>query len=90
MGAMISSLARVQCDWTPLHIASFNGYTAIAALLLEKGADVHAKDSVSGGCRDVWAPSARQYNPYIAAVMAAVCCAVVSQAMQRRRYANSA
>ena len=41
----------------------------IAALLLEKGADVHARSNVSVCCRDVWAPSARHSRP-IAAVAA--------------------
>jgi len=37
---------------------------AIAALLLEKGADANAKNKVSCGCRDVWVPSARHSSPY--------------------------
>ena len=82
--ALLSSLARVQYDRTPLHYATMYGRTPTVALLLEKGADVRAKDIVSGGCRDVWAPSAR-IAAHIAAVVAAVCCAVVSQTVQRRR-----
>ena len=60
----LSSLAHVQDGRTPLHYAAMIGHTATAALLLEKGADVHAKNNVSGGCRDVWAPSARHSSPY--------------------------
>ena len=73
--ALLSSLARVQDGETPLHDAAYNGHTAIAALLLKKGADVHAKDKVSGCCRGVLAPSARHCSPHS---FRSGCCAVQS------------
>ena len=38
---MISS---AQNGWTALHEAAFNGHTALAALLLDRGADVNRAD----------------------------------------------
>ncbi len=41
----------MQGELTPLHVAADEGHTEVAALLLDKGADIEAKD-------DVRAPSA--------------------------------
>ena len=43
--------ARLQDESTPLHEAAYNGHTAVASLLLDRGADVGAKDNVSGVVR---------------------------------------
>ena len=50
-------------DWTPLHSAAYSGQTQIAVLLLQHGADVHAKDNKG------WTPlhrTARNGNTEIA------------------------
>ena len=39
---------------TPLHWAAREGHTAVAQLLVERGADLHAKDNVSGGGSGGW------------------------------------
>ena len=36
-----------QDGWTPLHLASYNGHMDMAVLLVEKGADLNAKNEVS-------------------------------------------
>ena len=36
-----------QDKWTPLHYASQNGHTEVAALLVQGGADVNARTKVS-------------------------------------------
>ena len=36
-----------QNQWTPLHWASQEGHTEVAALLVQGGADVNARDEVS-------------------------------------------
>ena len=74
--ALLSSLARVQYGETPLHNAAYCRHTATAALLIEKGAEVHAKDGVSGGCRDVGALCLLEETHIEAAVAAAFCAAV--------------
>src|SRR6202012_1590455 len=35
---------KEQGRWTPLHLASYNGYLEIVHLLLERGADIHAQN----------------------------------------------
>ena len=48
----------MQLGKTPLHDAADKGHIAIAALLVEKGADVNAMDDVSGdsvGVSILWA-----------------------------------
>ena len=48
--------------WTPLHHAVFEGHTAAAKLLIDAGADVHAKDE------DAWTPlHSAVYNGHTAA-----------------------
>ena len=37
----------IQHEWTPLHLASYNGNTDIVKTLLAHGGDIHAKDIVS-------------------------------------------
>lgn len=34
-------------QWTPLHFACSNNHAEVERLLLEKGADIHAKNEVS-------------------------------------------
>ena len=36
----------IQNHQTPLHLAAKEGYTDIVQLLIDKGADIHAKDKV--------------------------------------------
>ena len=38
----------MQDNWTPLHKAASSGQEAVAGLLLGAGADVNARDNVSG------------------------------------------
>ena len=48
MSILISShISITQPNRTPLHFAAEKGHTSIVQLLLQAGADVHAKDSVS-------------------------------------------
>ena len=37
----------LQDHQTPLHFAAYNGHTDTVKILIEKGADVNAKDEVS-------------------------------------------
>ena len=41
--------ARLQDGSSPLHKAAYYGQTPVASLLLDRGADVDAKNNVSGG-----------------------------------------
>ena len=45
-GAISLPLMFPQYGWTVLMLAAFNGKTATATLLIEKGADIEAKDIV--------------------------------------------
>ena len=38
--------SSLQSECTPLHYAAENGHTEVVSLLLEKGADIEAKDPV--------------------------------------------
>ena len=40
--------AKGKNGWTPLHIAAANDHNELAELLIEKGANVNAKDGIGG------------------------------------------
>ena len=46
-----SATSAVQAGFTPLHLAAEHGHTSVAAALLDKSADVNAKNIVSAGAR---------------------------------------
>jgi ankyrin repeat protein len=44
-GILGKNTAYPSKEWTPLLVASYKGYTKIATILLENGADIHAQNS---------------------------------------------
>jgi hypothetical protein len=44
-GNQSDAVIRSATHWKTLRLASYNGHTAIVALLLDRGADVHARDN---------------------------------------------
>ena len=43
---VVCCVGGVQDDWTPLHCAAVWGHASVVTLLLERGADIKAKDNV--------------------------------------------
>lgn len=50
---VLSDPARLQNGYTPLLWTAYHGHTAAASLLLDRGADVGAKDNVSGAVQGI-------------------------------------
>jgi len=59
-GADVNGRAPDQSRQTPLHSAAWNGDLAMVMLLVESGADVHARDAQYDGTPLGWAETARE------------------------------